>query len=228
LNWPNSKQGDLIYSLTYDISLDQFFANTQIPVPRLLGHTRYGIDVFHHDGSSCSTCEDQVSLAAGPAEFLDFDYAGGKFDDIGCFQFFYHCATAAYGWNSMVCFILLPSLQIRNDTNLLSRYFSYEITVSALCLFFIIVMLWLISQRQLLPGIVIIGSFILFVLWLVGLIVISIQLWGPQGSVNSNCQTFVTGQGVKGTNTATLAWLEQNSICKFVIGRSGWRNLLIV
>ncbi|EHK99650.1 hypothetical protein M7I_4527 [Glarea lozoyensis 74030] len=93
-------------------------------------------------------------------------------------------------------------------------YFAYEITVSALAVFFIIVMLWLISQRQLLPGIVIIGSFILFVLWLVGLIVISIQLWGPSGSVNSNCQMYVSGQGVRGANTATLAWLEQNSIWK--------------
>jgi hypothetical protein len=96
------------------------------------------------------------------------------------------------------------------------RYFSYEITVSALAVFFIIVMLWLISQRQLLPGIVIIGSFILFVLWLVGLIVISIQLWGPSGSVNGNCQMYVSGQGVKGANIQTLAWLEQNSICKLI------------
>lgn len=59
------------------------------------------------------------------------------------------------------------------------------------------------------------GSFILFVLWLVGLIVISLQLWGPSGSVNGNCNLYVTGDSVTGTSNAlaTLAWLEQKSIC---------------
>jgi hypothetical protein len=74
-------------------------------------------------------------------------------------------------------------------------------------------MLWLISQRQLLPGIVIMGSFILFVLWTVGLIVISVQLWGPSGSVNANCQLFINTKSSTGANTDTLAWLEQHSIC---------------
>jgi hypothetical protein len=55
--------------------------------------------------------------------------------------------------------------------------------------------------------------------------VISIQLWGPQGSVNSNCQMYVTGRGVRGASTETLAWLEQNSICKFPIERSGVEKL---
>ena len=76
-------------------------------------------------------------------------------------------------------------------------------------------MLYLISQRQLLPGIVIMGSFILFVLWMVGLIVVSIQLWGPSGSVNGNCQLFVEGHGSTGPNINTLAWLEQHSICEY-------------
>ena len=75
-------------------------------------------------------------------------------------------------------------------------------------------MLWLISQRQLLPGIVIMGSFILLVLWTVGLIVISIELWGPRGSVNSNCQLYVNGRPSTGASTQTLAWLMQRSICK--------------
>ncbi|PMD29112.1 hypothetical protein L207DRAFT_475772, partial [Hyaloscypha variabilis F] len=65
-------------------------------------------------------------------------------------------------------------------------YFPYWITVSALSILFIFMMLYLISQRQLLPGIVVMGSFILFVLWMVGLIFISIELWGPSGSVNMN------------------------------------------
>ncbi len=100
--------------------------------------------------------------------------------------------------------------------NLRNRYFPYWITAAALCLLFILTMLYLISQRQLLPGIVIMGSFILFVLWMVGLIVVSIQLWGPSGSVNSNCQLFVSGAESRGPNVNTLAWLEQHSICKFL------------
>jgi len=93
-------------------------------------------------------------------------------------------------------------------------YFPYWITVSSLTLLFIIVLLWLIGQRQLLPGIVILGSFILFVLWVVGLIVISIELWGPSGSVNNNCQLYVSALSTTGQSTNTLAWLEQHSICQ--------------
>lgn len=59
-----------------------------------------------------------------------------------------------------------------------------------------------------------IGGFIMFVLWLVGLIVISIQLWGPAGSVSSNCNLAVFDVHPKGENIATLAWLEQRSICQ--------------
>ncbi|TVY59347.1 hypothetical protein LCER1_G000731 [Lachnellula cervina] len=93
-------------------------------------------------------------------------------------------------------------------------YFPYWIAVSALSIIFILLLLYLISQRQLLPGIVIMGSFILFVLWIVGLIVISVQLWGPSGSVNSNCNIYVNGNVQHGANTETLAWLEQKSICQ--------------
>jgi hypothetical protein len=59
------------------------------------------------------------------------------------------------------------------------------------------------------------GGFILFVLWLVGLIVTSIELWGPTGNVNTNCSIIVNGQTVTGPNINTLAWLEQHSICEF-------------
>lgn len=78
-------------------------------------------------------------------------------------------------------------------------------------------MLWLIAQRQLLPGIVIMGSFILFILWVVGLIVISIELWGPTGSVNTNCQLYVSGQASTGQSVDTLAYLEQHSICEYTV-----------
>jgi hypothetical protein len=61
------------------------------------------------------------------------------------------------------------------------------------------------------------GSFILFVLWMVGLIVVSIELWGPTGSVNGNCNLYVDGQQSTGASLETLAWLEQHSICKWFL-----------
>jgi hypothetical protein len=90
------------------------------------------------------------------------------------------------------------------------RYFPYWICSASMGLLFILIMLWLISQRQLLPGIVIMGSFILFILWMVGLVVYSIELWGPNG-VNGTCQLLPGSAGVSGD---TLAWLEQHSICE--------------
>ena len=58
------------------------------------------------------------------------------------------------------------------------------------------------------------GAFILFILWLVGLIVLSIELWGPSG-VNSSCQIYVSVDESHGQSIDTLAWLEQHSICEF-------------
>jgi hypothetical protein len=94
------------------------------------------------------------------------------------------------------------------------RYFPYWISVASLTILFLGLILWLISQRSLLPGIVIIGSFILFVLWLVGLIVTSIEFWGPTGNVNTECNIFVSGQPTTGPTIETMAWLEQHSICE--------------
>jgi hypothetical protein len=81
-------------------------------------------------------------------------------------------------------------------------------------LLFIGTMLYLINNRALLPGIVMMGSFIMFVLWVVGLIVISVQLWGPAGSVNGNCNIYVMNAQSTGSSLNTLAWLEQKSICQ--------------
>ena len=68
---------------------------------------------------------------------------------------------------------------------------------------------------MLLPGIVMIGSFILFVLWLTGLVQTAILDFGPSGGVNSLCQTYVTGQPFYGISIDTIAWLEQQNICEF-------------
>lgn len=85
------------------------------------------------------------------------------------------------------------------------------ITVSALCIVFIIVLLGLISQRQLLPGIVVLGSFILFVLFLTGLIETSIQLYGPSGAVNSYCGSRPNTEVIDSLQTAV--WLANLGIC---------------
>jgi hypothetical protein len=42
-----------------------------------------------------------------------------------------------------------------------------------------------------------------------------VQLWGPSGSVNGNCQLYVRGNQIHGASIDTLAWLEQNSICEY-------------
>ncbi len=96
------------------------------------------------------------------------------------------------------------------------RYFPYYITVASLTVSFILLLLYLIFQRRLLPSIVMIGGFVLFVLWLVGLVVISIQLWGPSASVSSNCNIFVFGADPepRGQSIQTLAWLQQRGICQ--------------
>ena len=67
-------------------------------------------------------------------------------------------------------------------------------------------------MRQLLPGIVILISFILFVLYLTGLIETSIQLYGPTGSVNSYCSIYPKSSGTRDPQ-ATLAYLETLGIC---------------
>lgn len=57
------------------------------------------------------------------------------------------------------------------------------------------------------------GTFILFILWIVGLIVDSVELWGPSG-VNSNCQLYVNAAASRGQSIDTLAYLQQHSICQ--------------
>ena len=96
------------------------------------------------------------------------------------------------------------------------RFFPYWITVSSLTIVFIVLLLWLISQRRLLPSIVILGAFMFFVLWLVGLIVVSIEMWSASGSVSNNCDVLVFNNPPTGQTLETLAWLEQRSICKFL------------
>ena len=58
------------------------------------------------------------------------------------------------------------------------------------------------------------GSFILFVLYLTGLIETAIQLYGPRGSVNYYCNLYPKSYGHVGAQgVATLAYLETSGIC---------------
>lgn len=72
----------------------------------------------------------------------------------------------------------------------------------------------LITQRKLLPGVMIIGSFILVVLYITGIIETGIQLYGDPSDVNGKCQRYVDNNEQFGPSVNTLAWLEQDSICK--------------
>jgi len=114
------------------------------------------------------------------------------------------------------CVVPHPSLRLarrpKTDPSR-GRYFPYFITVASIVLVYVGLLLYLIYNRRLLPSIVMLGGFMLFILWLVGLIVISIQLWGPTGSVSSNCNLSVFSQNPTGQTLNTLAWLEQKSIC---------------
>lgn len=94
------------------------------------------------------------------------------------------------------------------------RYFPYFITVGCIAILFMGFIFWLIANRRLLPAIVMIGAFLLFVLWLVGLVVVSVQLWGPNGSIQSTCNLQVFNWNPTGPTIETLAWLQQKNICK--------------
>lgn len=91
--------------------------------------------------------------------------------------------------------------------------FPFGIVTSGLTLIFLLIILILAARRLLIPGVILLGSFILFVLWLTTLIETSIQLFGPSGNVNANCNTYVTGQEYRGISVETLAWLTQSNIC---------------
>ncbi|WPH04347.1 Hypothetical protein R9X50_00723700 [Acrodontium crateriforme] len=90
----------------------------------------------------------------------------------------------------------------------------FGIATGSLTIVFLWAMLILIYQRRLLPGVVMIGSFILLVLYITGIIETAIQLFGPDGNINGNCQMYVSNRPSTDLSIYTLAWLEQNSICQ--------------
>jgi hypothetical protein len=87
------------------------------------------------------------------------------------------------------------------------------VATSALGLAFLVLILVLIARHILLPKIIILGSFILCILWFTGLVGTALQLYGSSTNVNSNCQNFVSNQEFKGASINTLAWLTQINVC---------------
>ncbi|KAF9731307.1 hypothetical protein PMIN06_007397 [Paraphaeosphaeria minitans] len=91
----------------------------------------------------------------------------------------------------------------------------YGITVGALTIAWILVMLVLIAQRRLLPGVVMLFSFILLVLFIAGIVGTALNLFaGP--NISSQCAAFVGNVSSRqyGSSVETLAWLQQNNICQ--------------
>lgn len=67
-------------------------------------------------------------------------------------------------------------------------------------------------QRRLLPGLMMMFSFILLILYLVGVIETGIILFGSNG-VQGYCQQYVNNSPSRGASVDTLAWIAQQNIC---------------
>lgn len=106
-----------------------------------------------------------------------------------------------------------------------TRIFPFGITVGALTVFLVVVEIIMIAQNRLLPGVMMLAAFVLFVLFMAGLIETAIQLFGA-GQVSSSCQTYVNNNDVRGLSVDTLAWLEQDSICEFIHSMMRWAMLI--
>lgn len=107
-------------------------------------------------------------------------------------------------------------IQIQNQMDLpIPWYFPYYVTVMSVSITFLLAAIWLIYYRRLLPAIVMIGAFALFVLWMVGLVASSIELWGP-GGVQSSCNLQVFNFNPHAPTESTLAWMQQRNICKLL------------
>jgi len=117
----------------------------------------------------------------------------------------------AAGGTILGVFAAFITIQQRMDL-LVPWIFPFGITVGSLTLIYILIELILIAQNRLLPGVMMLGAFILLVLYLTGLIETAIQLFGA-GNVSTNCQRYVNNNPISGVSASTLAWLEQNSIC---------------
>ncbi|KAL1973916.1 hypothetical protein VTN31DRAFT_5476 [Thermomyces dupontii] len=91
--------------------------------------------------------------------------------------------------------------------------FPFMVATSSLGVAFVVLILILAARHFLLPGIIMLGSFVLFVLWLTGLVESALQMYGAKADVNADCQNFVSNMPYRGNTVEALAWLTQNNIC---------------
>jgi len=104
-------------------------------------------------------------------------------------------------------------IQVQNRLGLgIPWIMPYGLAVGVITVVFVIIMLLLLNNDNLQPGIVILISFMMFVLYMTGLVDTGLQVFG-QGEISSNCNKYVNNNPTSGLSTDTLAWLEQNNIC---------------
>ena len=88
------------------------------------------------------------------------------------------------------------------------------ITVTSLTIAVVLILVSLYYIGLLLPLPVALAAFVMFTLWLTGLIKSSIELWGPLGSINDNCVRFVYQPGFWGGKSIdTIARIQQEGMC---------------
>ncbi|TGZ85257.1 hypothetical protein EX30DRAFT_353298 [Ascodesmis nigricans] len=93
-------------------------------------------------------------------------------------------------------------------------YYDFLIATSSITIAFILLILILYYRLLLLPILVLPIAFLLFVFWLIGLIKASIELWGPVGSINDNCQRYVYNEEFWGGKSLhTVARIQQEGMC---------------
>jgi len=99
-------------------------------------------------------------------------------------------------------------------TDDLHRIMPYGITVGALTVIFVWIMLALIYQGRLLPGVVIVGSFILLILYITGIIETALQLFRNTNGIIGQCNSLNSYAPAGGLTVDVLAYLELQSICQ--------------
>lgn len=120
-----------------------------------------------------------------------------------------------YGTGGTLLGIFATFLMIQQQLELgIPWILPYGITVGALTIIFLLIMDASLLQKALLPGIVMLGAFILIVLYMAGMVETALQLFGSPSNINSNCNTYVFDQSSSGVSLTTFAFLEQRAICQ--------------
>jgi len=90
--------------------------------------------------------------------------------------------------------------------------FPFGICIGCITILLVIILVVLSLNEALTPGVLMLFCFVLWVLYMTGLVETGVQLFGA-GNVSDNCRNFVDNEQIRGPSVNTLAWLMQNSIC---------------